>query len=826
MAMRADYRANRDVSKRIKYLLGSSSAVAALLLAAPAFAQDTDANPSATATTSAGFGDIIVTARKRSETAQDTPLAVTAFSPEMIQRRDLSSLEKVAAGTPSLSVTRAASGSNASITIRGVGSNYTSAGIEQSVAVIVDGAYYGQGRVIEEGFFDLARIEVIEGPQALFYGKNATAGVVSIVTADPGNKPEFMARAGYEFQAQQVYGEAVFSGPVTDTFGVRLALRASKMFGGYYDNLATPQTVNLFDIATFTPSTTTALPADNDQPATKELLGRLTLKWSPNSDFTNTLKIMGHTSRGGTPGYAATTICAGPNFFLRPSAACPAPGFHTFQMDVPDNVSSADSYGYGDNPNLRTRYTSYSINNNMSYDIGQVNITSITNFNHFKANQVGSYDWSGSGTAYSNIRTKYRAFSNETRLITDFDGPVNILAGAYYQKTKFNYSQIVLLGGLVNSLAPQNLQGIAFYSDSATKGETLSGYGQVNWKIVPTLELSAGVRYLHETKDSTLVQPHVNPALATFGSALPPVKQKFNNWSPDITLTWRPSSDLNIFGGYKTGYKSGGFSNSAVVSLLDPAGAAATFRPERAKGFEGGIKAMLFDRQLQLALAAYTYKYENLQIDYFNPVQIFYVTTNAGSSRLKGVSLRVDFAPRAVTGLTLRGTVNYNKSRYISFLAPCNTGQSQAEGCNIKGNPSDPLPGFQQIGGATPANAPLWTGTLGASYDVPMGDRFVLNLSVDGRYSSSYNASAFNAAQTRQKSYATLDAGISIRTSDDAFELSLIDKNLTNKFYLVGANEAPQTGSGTGTIAGGTSADYVGYGSLPRTVQVQVTTRF
>ncbi|MBK8272973.1 MAG: TonB-dependent receptor plug domain-containing protein [Sphingomonadales bacterium] len=128
----------------------------------------------------------------------------------------------------------------------------SSGGVEQSVAVIVDGAYYGHGRTIDEGFFDLARVEVLKGPQALFFGKNATAGVISITTADPGDAFEGLAKVGYEFRSQSVYAEAVASGPISDTLGIRVALRGSKMYGGYTKNRATQAFYNTIDVATGT----------------------------------------------------------------------------------------------------------------------------------------------------------------------------------------------------------------------------------------------------------------------------------------------------------------------------------------------------------------------------------------------------------------------------------------------------------------------------------------------------------------------------------------------------------------------------------------------
>jgi len=184
-----------------------------------------------------GLSEIVVTARRREESVQSIPVSVQAISAEEILQRDLTSLEKIAASIPNFTIARASNGAGAQLTMRGIGSSATSIGIEQSVAVVVDGVYYGQGRVINEGFFDLARVEVLKGPQSLFFGKNATAGVISLTTADPGLDPEYIGRVGYEFAGEKAYAEAIVSQPLTDSFGIRVAVRGSRMWGGYYTNI-------------------------------------------------------------------------------------------------------------------------------------------------------------------------------------------------------------------------------------------------------------------------------------------------------------------------------------------------------------------------------------------------------------------------------------------------------------------------------------------------------------------------------------------------------------------------------------------------------------
>lgn len=810
--------------------LSASTILPALLIAGTAHAQ----------VQNGGLEEIIVTARKRLERIQDVPASVTAYSQETLQRNDLSSLERVAAGTPELIVARSSTGSGAQISLRGVGSNFTSIGIEQSVAVIIDGSYYGQGRVINEGLFDLGRLEVLKGPQALFFGKNATAGVISLSTADSGREFEAYARAGYEFRAEELSGEAVISTPLSETLGVRLALKGTKMAGGYFRNLAQPATYTVFDAATFTAASYPAAPAARNQPGLEELIGRLTLKWQPSDRMTATLKIYGSSSKADSSGWNNVPLCAEgqTSVFNNPAIFCDR-RFAIYQNDVPAAIVASGLPDVRDGQ-LYNRYKSWAINQNINYEGEDVTITSITNYNWNRNTLLADYSYESVGNNWATERSSWKAISNETRALTSFNRPINLLVGTYYQATRRNFQQIPFFFGLSDSGAANPAYEFAsVVKRSRTSGETLSAYGQAIWKIVPTVELTGGVRYTHETKNSFFNQSYVTAFMdpADPRALLPiylenvPVaaNQSFNNWSPEATLSWKPTSDLTVYGAYKTGYKSGGFSNSSIVGPSTQPGEL-SFGPERAKGFEGGIKASLLERRLSVELGVYRYTYSGLQVDFFDAQRIAYVTTNAGSSRIKGVELALQAAPRDLPGLTLHATANYNKSRYVRFIGPCYGGQSQAEGCLFVDLAATPatggaLPQFQNLAGRPTANAPLWTASLGADYRQDIGG-MKLGLSADARYSSSYYASGFANPVSRQGSYINLDAAIRLATTDNRWELALIGKNLTNRFIITGAYDISFTGQATGLPTAGRLGDQAGSIALPRNVRLQLTWRY
>ncbi len=798
-------------------------------VAAPAETPEPAAPEAAPAAAQGGIEDIVVTARKREESVQTIPVSVTALSAAQIQRQDLTSLEKVAARTPNFTVGRASNGSGAQLTLRGIGSSSTSIGIEQSVAVVVDGVYYGQGRIIQEGFFDLARLEILKGPQALFFGKNATAGVISITTADPGDTPEFKARAAYEFKSEQAQVELVGSGPLSDTLGVRVAVRGSKMWGGYFRNVADPVTYSTVDLATSTVTPHFAAPAPRNEPGEKELLGRVTLKWTPTDQLTATLKASADYNKVNNSSWNYVAFnCPGGASQLT-GFAC-QDHFVTHQNNIPADIAPNFPFSKQDGQ-LYNRYKSYAVTGTVNYELDAVTITSVTNYNWNNNRWACACDFqSSSNGTWATENSTWHAFSSELRALTHYDGPVNLMIGALYQKTKRKFGQWIMFPSVEDSTQSAENRYLATTKRSATDGETIAGFGQVIWQVVPTLEAAAGVRYTHETKDSFFTQPYNNAALTAIfrpenspdGLGFITANQSFNNWSPEATLTWKPTSEILVYGAFKTAYKSGGFSNGGINSgfsatPLDDL----TFDPEKARGFEVGIKTTLLDRQLRFNVGLYTYGYRNLQVDFFNS-PIFAFQTLTADARTKGAEVEFEYAPQAVEGLNLHGSVNYNRARYTKFPdAPCYAGQTQAEGCNVVVGTFT----RQNLSGQTLSMAPKWTATLGASYDTPITDGLKFGIGADARYSDDYLASGFGNPDSHQGSYISLDASIRVGSEDDRWEVAVLGKNLTNRFYVTGVVDGPSTGSASGGITG-VHADQLGFATLPRTVQLQVSFRY
>jgi outer membrane receptor protein involved in Fe transport len=299
--------------------------------------------------------------------------------------------------------------------------------------------------------------------------------------------------------------------------------------------------------------------------------------------------------------------------------------------------------------------------------------------------------------------------------------------------------------------------------------------------------------------------------------------QAFNNASPEATLRWEPTDDLTLYMAYKQGFKSGGFSNSAIYSTLTTDQLAdITFDPEKVRGFEGGVKARLFDDTVNVELEAYHYSFRNLQIDFFNSPTFAFITENAGGAKTDGAEIQVTWAPRQVQGLTLNASLAYNSAKYTHFIAPCYAGQRPSQGCNIFNPGQVPK---QELGGQPRALAPKFSGVIGADYEAPVGNGLKFGVSGNAVFKSNYRLGGFNNPADVQKGFATFDASLRFGDEADHWQIAVIGKNLTNKYALVGSGDTPSTGGFTGT-ENGFSADRTGTPIQPRTVEIQLTWRY
>ncbi len=771
-----------------------------------------------------GLEEIVVTARKREESLQDAPVTVSVYSKDYIDKFDLTSLERIAETTPQFYVGRASNGSGAQISMRGIGSSSTSIGVEQSVAVIVDNVYFGQGRVLNEAMFDMQQIELLKGPQALFFGKNATAGVVSLTTAKPTEEFEAMARAGYELEADEQRYEGFISGPLTDTIGARLALKYSEASDSLFKDISTPQPWGVIDTGTGETFSLTAPVNNNDLPGNQELLARFMLSFDPTEDLSGTLSYTYTDSELENSSFNYTHFnCPDGVAQGVPRLRC-GDNFNVSQNLFPQEIAASLPYAASDG-SLYNDYESWSVTANLEYTLGAFTLTSTTNIQENENAFACACDYKAWPNAvFATEFSKWEAWSEEVRLTSDFNGIFNFMAGFLYQETKREFQQWFAFGGLkdtVNITQPWQVY-TANSKDSSTDGETFSPFFQFMLQPREDIEITVGARYTEEEKDSSFVHPYMNVALRGLWRNQEPLsaQQKFDEWSPEATIRWDVTEETSVYLAYKTGYKSGGFSNSGLFSSEALGGSVNDFlfEPETAKGYEFGVKSTLLDNQMRLSFTAYSYDYEDLQVDFFNAPVFQFITLNAGESTTEGFEAEGEFAPHALPGLSLRGSIAYNKSEYEDFISPCWAGQTAAQGCNLVVEGTGAA--GQDISGEPTAMAPEWSACLGISYQYEFGNGMSAGITLDAMYSDDYNASGFANPHAMRDSYTTLNGNVFVAGSEDRWELMLIGKNLTDEHIISGVIDGPSTGSA------GVFADQIGFTANPRTLAMQLTVRF
>lgn len=800
--------------------------------------------------TTATDADIVVTARLRKEGLLDVPVAVSVLSAAEIGKYNATDLTKIGELTPTVIVSNYRTIGGGSIAIRGISSPPTQVGYEQPVSVAIDGIQSSSGRVATLGFFDIQQVEVLKGPQALFFGKNSPAGVISITTAGPTDHFEVGGRVVYEFVADEVSGEAHVSGPITDTLGGRVAIKHRDAKGWLYNNAQVAP--NPFFPAALPASTGTLPGPPGRRVGDDETMGRVTLEYNPTSRFSASAKLFGliaHDQGGGSFSQNIGPCSDGrPRSFgvVDPFGDCRADNQTSFSNIVPaiaNRIPALDG-----NNRARGVNKAYTASLVMKYDTDDFNLSSLTGriFNRYRSISGLTHTVDNALTTYEN--TSYESFSQEFRLLTKLDGPINFLVGAYYGDTRDQlYNDTNFRADI--SYNPANDRIETYEKAAYLTGRTYSVFGQATWLIVPKLELAAGARYTSEKKKTRNQNLYgINSALGRFntattvfpGSSDPTpgiLAGTFNddNVSPEATLSYHPVANSTLYIAYKTGFKSGGFGITSPIQTSTTLGDI-DFDSETVKGFEAGAKGELFDRRLRLTASAFAYDFKNLQVTTYDASTIRFQINNAGAVRQRGGELEASFDASRM--LRLHGAIAYVHNRFRDYVGQCYGYTIPAavaltaaapSGCSFVTNAAGGrvitaagTPVLQQVlDGRAPARSPDLTGNAGFEVTVPTGRDFELGITGDTFYNSSYFASDSFAPTSRQRDFWRFNASARLGPTDGRWQLSLIGRNLTNKHYLLFAGD--RTG---GTSIPLTEGEQRGVVARGREVLLQASFRY
>ncbi|SVA73643.1 uncharacterized protein METZ01_LOCUS126497, partial [marine metagenome] len=729
--------------------------------------------------------EIIVTARKQSETLQDVPVTIAAMTEQDLERYNITTLVDAAKMVPNMRIAHGGSGNGSSLVLRGIGSSSISAAFDHSVAINIDGVVVNRGRFIHNSYMDMQQLEVLKGPQSLYFGKSATAGVVSITTNDPGDEFEFEISGGVETEHEGTFAEMVVSGPVSDTFGARLAIGITEndeMWENYsYANDPMPYGNG-------------TLPYFGDD----SLNARLTLVWNPTENFEAKLKYTYseyNNNGGGTAwteevcpegAHQPTGIPSGGTFFTTRlgSDDCTING-NTSKINLEPGLRAGLPYGGDDGKPFLEQETDM-VGLTLVWDINdQLTLTSVTSLVELNHVELDDYSY-GAGVFGGLHANNYEHTTQEFRLGSNFDGKVNFMAGIFWQEIEQQfdaYQYAFNLAVMPNIFGPALAYFGAFDPTSALVGpdpatgnmydynkdhyldtDVLSAFFAVYWDLNDRTEVTFGARYTEEEKNGRIEIAYVHAAAAAFGFGGPPVigplEFEDDNISPEVAVNYYINDDVSVFVAYKEGFKSGGVDNSALpTAALNPLSPGFNgfgfliYNSEEAEGFEVGVKANLLDGAMRFNATAFSYEYSDLQVQLFDSTIIQFKTFNASALETQGFEFDVLWNTN-IDGLTLRSAWAWTDTSYSEDFIT-------ATGDNLKGEDG--------VGSADIA------GFVGLSYDLPLTSGWRINLSADARHTGEYSWSA-SLDPFMQGSFWVSDAAISLYSESGRHAFNIIGR--------------------------------------------------
>jgi iron complex outermembrane receptor protein len=571
--------------------------------------------------------EVIVTATKTGATLlQDTPLAISAFGGEALQRSGVRDLRDLAQATPNLTISENTTFSQ--VYIRGVGSNNVFAGSDPSSTIHMDGVYLARPAAYFNSFLDVERVEVLRGPQGTLYGRNSVGGTVNVISRKPGDVLEGKVALGYgNYNATQV--EGYISGPLVDgVLSGSLAVLYSA-HDPYRENIN---------------------PAGNDIEDENTRAVRGQLRWRPN---------------------AATDIVLRADYLTEDSAIMSYSKLLE-PRGSPGDIVLGDYKRIANNFPHDSEREGFGAMIDASIELAPgLLLKSVTGYR--KSDFAARFDTDASDLDL--LRTRLHETQDQVSQefnLTGAIGQATYVLGAYYFTETIDYP-----------LRVQNMKtGIQTFSTPHVETENYAVFAQGEYHFNESVTASVGIRYSKETKDFTQYgSPRSIATDLPTGAIVRYSKQgDYDAWTPKVGLQWRINPNLMAYGTISRGFKSGGFVNSS----LNPNQG---FGPEYMWSYEAGVKSDWLDRRLRLNASAFYYKYTDLQVSFFLVPGMTDIR-NAADASIKGAELEFQVLPTSTT--RIEGSVSLLNAEYDSFpRAPLrnNVGFFDASGHKLNGAP-------------------------------------------------------------------------------------------------------------------------------------------
>lgn len=795
--------------------------------------------------------EVIVTATLRAESLQDVPVSVNAVSGEKMMEAGIDKVEDLQAYVPNLTMSETGIGTN--IYVRGIGSGINQ-GFEQSVGMYFDGVSYGRAQLSRAPFLDLARVEVLRGPQNILFGKNSIAGALSLHSQRPGQEFEGMVSGLYEPGHGESAIDLVLSGPLTDRLGARLAVRKRDM-DGYIENLTLDKdepnrdegTVRLlldwaatdnlqalfkFEVGKFD-VTGRQIEIINDQPSNHPVFGNTFFGADPNGDGQrNYSEILFNTS---------------------------VPGAINIQSDasVLNNMLDYKRSSNGDFSNNDTQ----NFTMNIDYALDDYTLTFITGIMSYEYTELCDCDFTGAEVFKVEFEEEYKQFSQEFRITSPVGEFMEYIAGAYYHKSELDFYDSILVtsdvlpdlinlgdlaaGGTLGNPtdgpgdAGDEIRNLGTPRTFTTDTELFSAFLQMTFNLTDTLRLNLGGRYSTETKegerkldftDNTTGERKPNGEVDSvvainFSAERHDLsgERDESNFAPSVNVQYDVSDWAMVYATWSKGFKSGGFdarSNaSPAANAPDPSNPADNtiligtfvYEEEQAQSLELGAKTTLLDGAAELNIALFYTEFDDLQISIFDGTLGFNVG-NAGAAETMGLEL--DGRMALTENLMMTAALAFLDFEFTDFKnGQCNHVQVN--------NGQDPdQNGLCDFTGETNQYVADFSGNIGLVYTKSFADSLEFRGGLDVVFTDDYNPTQNLDPTQEQDGYAVVNGRLALSDFEDGWEIALVGKNLTDKEIVNYANDTPLANSIFGSV------NHYGFISRPRSVGIQAIYRW
>lgn len=648
--------------------------------------------------------EVVVTAQKREQNLQDVPMAVSAVGRERVEANEINNIEDLAKIVPSLRFTADAY-INSSVNIRGVGTNVYSVAVEPNVSVMLDGVPLARNSQMNFDFADIERVEVLRGPQGTLFGKNASAGLVHVITRDPAQEFEARLRLNYEvpdeFPGSFKKIQTTASGPLTDSLGLRITAFANQSDG------------HLEDIV-----------RNEEVPESEQVGIRSKLRW----DATDTLSLRLNLEAQQRDGLGGVLTYRSGNPTLQARSR---------PIEFSDDNRQGKSAGenVSDSKGKAASLT-------LDWDLGAVVLTSVTGYRQsINDDNITVAGLDGQRVDLSNnySEIEIETFTQELRITSANSDRFEYTAGVLwfdnqvtedYDRAIEDLSAAVIAGTVAPGLIPIGIGDNLGGNDAVNQYDTrdadvditnLGVFAEATWHLAERWHLTAGARYIDEevrvvlATTSRLAQATTNQTATSgeFPATEAVVTDETVTGKLALMFDWR--DNINLYGSASTGYRGATFD----LASADPAQALANpVDPEKATSYELGVKSRWFDDRLELNATAFLTYFEDFQAqirDLENTGSIVsHRLDNAGELETRGVE--IEFQARPTPELSVIGSFLFNRAIYNEFVTQCFPGQGPNEGGAIDSD-GDGSCDAQDVSGGVLANAPKRSVSLTTRYD-------------------------------------------------------------------------------------------------------------